>query len=284
MMGMAGLVLRCRGSLYPAAGGLLLAVIGGCASNDAADVGSAPQLSTERIAAIVATPDRSAADRINDARRKPVDTLDFIGIRPGMVALDVSAGGGYTTELLARAVGPTGRVYGQSPPPAPQIAAPGAPVVPQRRTSAMALAERAKTVPNIVAVARPFDNPVPPELASASLDLITLMFNYHDFGSLGVDRAAMNKAIYAALKPGGIYIIADHAGRKGTGITESGTLHRVEEDFVVREVAAAGFKLAEQGMFLRNPQDPRDRETPVPPQKKDEFLLKFVKPKYAAKG
>ena len=179
--------------------------IGGCASADADGDRSAPQLSVERIAGIVASPDRSAADRANDLRRKPIDMLDFIGVRPGMVALDISAGGGYTTELLARAVGPTGRVYGQSQPSAsPPPASPPAAATPPRRTSAMALAERAKTVPNIVAVGRPFDDPVPPELASGSLDLVTLMFNYHDFGSLGVDRAAMNKAVFAALKPGGV--------------------------------------------------------------------------------
>jgi predicted methyltransferase len=87
----------------------------------------------------------------------------------------------------------------------------------------------------------------------------------------------MNKAIHAAVKPGGLYVIADHAGRPGTGISESGTLHRVEEEFVVREVVAAGFTLAERGTFLRNPNDPRDRETPEPPQPKDEFVFKFVK-------
>ena len=256
---------------------LSIGSLAGCASTDATADRLAPVLTLEEINTIVANRERSAADRANDRRRQPIDMLDFIGVRPGMVALDISAGGGYTTELLARAVGPTGRVFGQSPPPAPPASA-APPPIPPRRTSAMALAERAKTVPNIVPVVRPFDDPVPPELASKKLDFVTLMYNYHDLGYLGVDRAAMNKAIFAALKPGGTYVIADHAGRKGTGISESNTLHRVEEDFVAREVAAAGFKLAEQGMFLRNPKDPRDRETPLPPQKKDEFVLKFVKP------
>ena len=258
---------------------LALGSLAGCASTDRdGDRATAP-LGLADIGAIVANPERSKADRTNDARRRPIDMLDFIGVRPGMVVLDISAGGGYTTELLARAVGPSGRVYGQSAPDA----ATAQPATPARRTSAMALADRAKTVANIVPVVRPFEDPVPPELASKKLDLVTLMYNYHDYGLLGVDRAAMNKAIFAALKPGGVYVIADHAGRKGTGISESGTLHRVEEEFVAREVLAAGFRLAEQGMFLRNPNDPRDRETPRPPQKKDEFVLKFVKPSAAAK-
>jgi len=98
-----------------------------------------------------------------------------------------------------------------------------------------------------------------------------------DLGHLGVDRAAMNQAVFRALKPGGLYVIADHSGRPGTGISESGTLHRIEEAFLRQEVEAAGFKLLEEGNFLRNPNDPREKNTPAPPQPKDEFVLKFVK-------
>jgi predicted methyltransferase len=250
-----------------------------------------PTLSQERIAEIVASPDRSAADRTNDLRRKPAEMLTFIGVRPGMIVLDVSAGGGYTTELVARAVGPGGRVYGQSaprdpnrkPPPAPEGAA--APAAPKPAagplpSSAERLAERAKNpaVSHIIAVVRPFEDPLPPELASGTFDLVTFMFNYHDLGHLGVDRARLNKAVFAALKPGGIYVIADHSGRPGTGISESGTLHRIEEAFLRKEIEAAGFKLLDAGQFMRNPADPRDRNTPVPPVPKDEFVLKFVKP------
>jgi predicted methyltransferase len=249
-----------------------------------------PTLSPDRIAQLVASPDRSEADRRNDARRKPQEMLAFIGVRPGMVALDLSAGGGYTTELIARAVGPTGRVYGQSPPrpssnrpaqpegaagPLPAVVAGASP-----RPSPVALAERAKNpnAANIVAVVRPFEDPVPPELASDGLDLATLMFNYHDFGHMGIDRAALNRAVFAALKPGGLYVIADHAGRPGTGISEAGTLHRIEETFLRNEVEQAGFRFVAEGNFMRNPADLRDSNTPPPPQFKDEFVLKFVKP------
>ena len=232
-------------------GGFLL---GGCAAPQPAG------LSNERIAQIVASPERSDADRTNDERRKPVAMLSFIGVREGMVALDVSAAGGYTTELIARAVGPTGRVYGQTRAPDPR----------QR------LAQR--KIPNIVPVVRPFEDPAPPEASANALDLVTLMFNYHDFGHLGVDRAKMNAAIFKALKPGGLYVVADHSGRPGTGISESKSLHRIEEAFLRKEVEAAGFRLVGEGGFLRNPKDPRDRETPDPPQPKDEFVLKFVRP------
>ena len=248
-------------------------------------------LSPERVAEIIASPDRSAADRANDKRRKPYEMLNFIGIRPGMVALDVSAGGGYTTELLARSIGPTGRVYGQIPPRAARAApaeaegaaapaAASAPTGTTARPPLITLAERAKNphVSNIVVVVQPFEDPAPAAVASNGLDLVTLMFNYHDLGHLGVDRARMNRAIYAALKPGGMYVIADHSGRPGTGISESGTLHRIEESFLRGEVESAGFRLRESGDFLRNPGDPRNRNTPDPPQPKDEFVLKFVKP------
>jgi predicted methyltransferase len=285
--------------------GLLACLLAACAQPTAAS--SAPLLTPQRIAAIVASPDRSAADRTNDLRRKPEQMLGFIGIRPGMVALDISAAGGYTTELLARAVGPGGQVYGQSPPrdpgrapPAPaapegnshpasaHMAAPAPPPAPPAgppRSSATALAERETRLRNanvaaatLVAVPQKFEDPVPAALAVDSLDLVTLMFNYHDLGFLGVDRAQMNRAIFRALKPGAMYVIADHSGRPGTGISESGTLHRIEEAFLRREVEAAGFKLVAEGSFLRNPGDPRDQNTPNPPQPKDEFVLKFVKP------
>ena len=170
---------------------LLLAItllVAACAS-------SPPTMSKEQAAAIVASPDRTAADRKNDERRKPAELLAFIGPRPGMTALDISASGGYTTELIARAVGPTGKVIGQSLVPA---AGPQAPPPP-------AFVERQKN-PNFAHmsfVRRPFDDPVPPEL-KGKLDLVTLMFNYHDMGHLKVDRDKLNRSVFEGLKPGGM--------------------------------------------------------------------------------
>ncbi|HEY0421883.1 MAG TPA: hypothetical protein VGC82_01005, partial [Rhodopila sp.] len=189
--------------------GVLVAVILGAGLIAGAGTLSAQQasqpLSAAQIAQILGSQDRTAADRTNDLRRKPELMLAFIGIRPGIVALDLSAAGGYTTELLARAVGPSGIVYGQSRPPdagrtATPPAAPegnshppatpsAAPATPTSapRPSTVALAERDKNLRNagvpaapIVAVSRPFEDPVPPELASDRIDLVTLMFNYHD--------------------------------------------------------------------------------------------------------
>lgn len=275
---------------------LLILTASGCANM------GMPQreaLSKAQIAVIVGNPDRSEADRTNDLRRKPEQMLAFIGISTGLNVLDLSTGGGYTTELLARSVGPTGRAYGQSAPPrpagapplpvvtpegnaAPQLASPQpAPAAPPRprRTSEQALAERAKSgsLANLFSLVRVFEDPVPPEL-SGQLDIVTLMFNYHDLGHMGVDRSRMNAAVFQGLKPGGKYVIADHSGRAGTGISEAGTLHRIEEAFLQKEVEAAGFKLVASGDFLRNPSDPRDKNTPEPAQPKDEFVLKFIKP------
>lgn len=257
-------------------------MLSACALTPVAPTAStAPAVLTEaQIAAVVNRPDRTAADRDNDRRRKPEQVLGFIGLRPGMVALDVVAGGGYTTELLARAVGPSGQVFGQAQPrdpsrPVPPGArAPGAGVLDRQARLAATPAAAAP----IALLLRPLVDPLPPELAQGRLDVVTLMFNYHDLGALGAGRGQLNRAVFAALKPGGVYIVADHAGRPGTGISESSTLHRIEEAFLRSEVEAAGFQLQAAGAFLRNPADPRDRETPEPAMPKDEFILKFVKP------
>lgn len=232
-------------------------------------------LNGDQITAIVNSPDRSEADRTNDLRRKPVQVLEFIGVKRGMIALDLNAGGGYTTELLARAVGPDGRVFGQS---APRPA--GATLPPGRRTTPDSLAARAKAsnLNNINSVVQPFENPAPADYAHEGLDLVTLMFNYHDLTYQPFNRSEMNHAVFAALKHGGIYVIADHAANPGTGISVAKTLHRIEESTVRSEVEAAGFKLLAAGDFLRNPADPHDNEEAPTGQKKDEFVLKFVKP------
>jgi len=221
--------------------------------------GCATDLPAPDFQALVASADRSDADRATDARRKSVQLLEFYGVRPGMQVLDISAGGGHNTELLARAVGVSGRVYAQN-------------------TAAGRLDERMRkpVMKNVVPVTRAFDDPVPPE--ARNLDLVTFNFNYHDMVYMGIDRARMNRAVFEALKPGGIYIVADHSGRPGTGATETKSLHRIEEAFVRREVEAAGFRFVAEGGFLRNPQDPRDAQVFKPQQPNDEFVLKFVKP------
>ena len=224
---------------------------------------SAPSLAQD-YAAIIAAPDRADADRQTDQRRDPVKLLAFTGVRTGMTVLDMGAGGGYSTELMARAVGPGGKVYGQD-----------------YETSARAkerFEARMKTdaMKNVVALARPFDDPLPAEVSN--LDLITFFFFYHDTTYMAVDRAAMNKKLFAALKPGGFLIIADHSAKAGAGTSVGKTLHRIEESALKSEVEAAGFKLVASGDFLRHPEDPRDERIFQPKVPVDEFVLKFQKP------
>lgn len=244
--------------------GALCAVFGllaGCA-------GGPQRITTEQAEAILASPDRIELDRTNDVRRKAGQLLAFLDARPGMRVMDIAAGGGYTTELLARSVGPQGRIWAQLPPGA------------KDSVGGKRLATRLTTPPmrNATLVLRPFDDPVPPEIAPGTLDRVTLLFNYHDLGHMSVDRARMNRAVFAALKPGGAFVVADHAGRTGTGISESNTLHRIEESFLRAEVQAAGFRLIEEAQFLRNPADPRTQPTARPAQPNDDFVLKFQKP------
>jgi predicted methyltransferase len=203
---------------------------------------------------------RTDADRGIDDRRLPVELLQFAGVRPGMKVLDVAAGGGYTSQLLAIAVGPSGKLWAQASNPGARI---------NDRL-------KAHPQPNFIVVKRPFDDPVPPE--AAPLDVVTLILNYHDITYLPVDRDAMNRKIFAALKPGGRYIVVDHSALPGTGISVGKTLHRIEEAFVVAEVKKAGFVLDAEGSFLRNPSDNR-AETSEPPKHTDKFVLRFVKPR-----
>ena len=221
---------------------------------------------TPEIRAVVASPDRSDADRKTDERRKPDMLLAFADVRPGMRVLEVGAGAGYSAELLARSVGPQGVVYAHNSPEA--IA----------RFIKTRFDERAAkpVMGNVVKLIREFDDPVPGDVRN--LDLVTMLFEYHDTPSMGIDRAKMNRRIFDALKPGGYFVIADHSARAGAGVSGSKTLHRIEEAVVRQEVEAAGFRFVAAADFLRNPDDPRDATSSRSPIRVDEFVLKYVRP------
>jgi predicted methyltransferase len=216
-------------------------------------------------AALIAAPDRSDADRQADQRRDPLPLLKFTGVRSGMTVLDMGAGGGYSTELMARAVAPDGKVFGQFPADGFQKAIDN-------------FNARLKTPAMSVAVAdfRPFDDPIPPGVSN--LDLITFLFYYHDTTYMTVDRAAMNRKMFDALKPGGYLVIADHAAAAGADISVGKSLHRIDEAIVRKELEAAGFKLVAEGDFWRVPGDTRDFSSNRPPSPVDSFVLKFQKP------
>ena len=223
---------------------------------------------TNQINAVLTAPDRAGADKDNDSRRKARDMLAFIDAKPGMRVLDVGSGGGYTAELLARMVGPSGRVYAHNSPYFMEN------IIKER----FALRLKLYGKPNLLLNVAPFENPLPAEVSKGSIDLATFLFVYHDLGWAGADRAQVNRVVFEALKPGGYYIVADHSGRSGTGTSESKSLHRIEESLLRREVEAVGFKLVAEGQFLRNPADPRDKSVFKPAQPNDEFVLKFQKP------
>lgn len=216
--------------------------------------------------AIVASPDRSDADRQTDQRRRPAKMLAFTGVTSGMKVLDMDANAGYSTELLARAVAPEGVVYAQD----------SAAIIERFVKDKFDIRAQKPAMKNVVHVVRDFDDPVPPGVSG--LDLITFFFAYHDVTYMPVDRAAMNRKMFAALKPGGFLVIADHSARPGDGTNVSKTLHRIEESTLRREIEAAGFRLAAEADFLRHPEDPRDAAVFRPQVPVDEFVLKYQKP------
>jgi len=221
---------------------------------------------TPEIQAVVASPDRSDADRKTDERRKPEMLLSFAGVTPGMKVLEVGAGSGYSAELLARSVGPRGTVYAHNSREAIE------------RFIKTRFDERAAkpVMGNVVKLIRDFDDPVPGDIRG--LDLVTILFEYHDTPAMGIDRAKMNRRIFDALRPGGCLVVADHSAKAGAGVSVSRTLHRIEEALVRQEIEAAGFKFVAAADFLRNPDDPRDATSSRATVRVDEFVLKFVKP------
>jgi predicted methyltransferase len=225
-----------------------------------------PYAAAQNYGAIVAAPDRSDADRNTDKRRDPVKLLNFIGVKKGMMVLDMEAGAGYTTELLARAVGPTGVVYAQD----------SAEVI-ERVKDKFDLRAQSPAMKRVIHVVRNYDDPLPPNVSN--LDLITFFFAYHDMTYMQVDRAEMNRKLFAALKPGGYLLITDHSAKVGDGTSVGKTFHRIEESVLRKEIEAAGFKLVAEGNFLRHPEDTRDVIVFRAPTPVDEFALKYQKPK-----
>jgi len=248
---------------------IALAVLLASAAAGPAAAGELP--APERLRAVVAASDRADSDRKLDPGRRPAELLAFFGVGPGMRIAELGAGSGYTTELLARAVAPGGVVYGQN-----------------TRFILDRFAEKpwserlAKPVmKQVVRVDRPFDDPLPPE--ARDLDAVFLVLFYHDAVWMQVDRDRMNRAVFAALRPGGTYAIVDHSARAGAGLADVKTLHRIEEAVLREEVLLAGFRLAAEGDFLRNPADARDwNAAPGASGERrgtsDRFALAFTRP------
>ncbi len=191
--------------------------------------------------AVVASPVRTDDDRSADARRKPVEFLRFAQVAPGMKVMDLSAGGGYTTQLLALAVGPGGSVAAQT----------------SKLRAGFEKRMAAHPQANIHALVRPFTDPYPDD--APRLDLITFVLNYHDIANEPIDRTRMNSRLFDALRPGGHLVLIDHAAQDGSGLRDTKTLHRIDEKVVVDELKRAGFVVEARSDFLRNPADPRTK-------------------------
>ena len=224
-----------------------------------ASIDAAPACAQD-YAAIIAEGDRTEADRVTDKRRDPVNLLAFTGPKAGWTVLDMGAGAGYSTELMARSVGTSGKVYGQV----------------EEESDKLRSRMTRPVMTNVTVLVRPSDDPVPSDLHD--LDLITFYFAYHDTTYMGTDRAKMNRAMFAALKPGGLLVIADHSARPEDGATVGKTYHRIAEQTLRSEVETAGFKFVADGGFLRHPEDARTSIVFRNPTPVDEFVLKFQKP------
>ena len=231
---------------------------------------SAASIDATRAAEIVASPDRDARDRERDHQRKPVDLLLFVGVAPGMHVADLGAGAGYSTELMARAVGPQGKVIAQDTPHWDGEW--------MRKAWAARLGQQ--VMANTTHVMRAWNEPLPPD--AHDLDVVTFIAAYHDVIAEQDDENKLNAAVFAALKPGGVYVVIDNSAKSGSGKAACEPLHRVDEQLVREEVERAGFKLAAQSDFMRHPEDPRDwnADPGKDPRQhtQDLFALKFVKP------
>ena len=219
----------------------------------AACAASLPNYST-----IVTNPDRPANERELDEARKPSEVLAFYGVKSGDKVADLWAGRGYYTAILAEVVGPTGVVYTQNPSARDEIN--------QRWKSAK--------FANVRVIDGAVDKLALPQ--NGSLDFVLTHLNYHDVAIEA--RPALNKAVLAALKPGGVYGVVDHSAQDGSGNEAVKTLHRIDKLLVIKEVTAAGFKLAKEGAMLRKPEDKRDFNVNKQRNQDDRFVLAFQKP------
>ncbi len=242
------------------ASGMILAAGFASTASYAADKVSA------EIAAAVADPGRPAVDKDRDANRKPAETLAFAGAKSGEQIVDFLPGGGYFTRIFSKLAGPKGHVTALSPAGTPE----------KYTAAAKAIAADAN-YSNVTAVQEKVA-----DLPAGSIDLFFTAQNYHDLHNIpNADVAAMDKAVFAALKPGGVFLVIDHAAPSGSGFQDTNTLHRIDEAAVKTEVESAGFTLAGESDILKNPADPHTAAVfdPSVKGKTDQFVLKFVKPK-----
>jgi predicted methyltransferase len=251
-----------------------------CASPLAATA-DAPKISPA-IQAAVDSPDRPAADKQRDEGRRPAIVLQFFGIRPGQTLIEYIATGGSTAEVLARVVGPKGKVYMQNTPDFFTR-----PAGPNGMSPTKLVEDRLANnrLPNVVRLDRPLDDlGLPP----ASVDGAVMNLVFHDMFWITDDHVEpILKNLFVTLKPGGFVGVVDHAAPAGTGVEYARKRegqHRIDEEFAKKKFLEAGFVLAKESDALRNPADDRQKPFFAPEMKgkvTDRFLLLFRKPKSA---
>jgi predicted methyltransferase len=221
------------------------------------------------IAAAVADSGRPAADTALDGARKPAEILAFIGVKPGMRVVDVWPGS-YWDRLFSKAVGPSGHVYMFLPTEAAK-----AENIPVPANGSAPLPDYPNVTENAASV-----NALS---TSEPVDVVWIRQNYHDLYDpfMGpADVPAFNKAVFNALKPGGVFVIVDHSAPDGSGLADTNTTHRIDAAVVKKDMAAAGFKFVGESNVLRNPADTRDKKVfdPSIRGKTDQFVYLFRKP------
>ena len=216
------------------------------------------------IAAAVSDSARPDTDKERDAMRKPGETLAFAGVKPGMTVAELGPGRGYYTRILAKAVGPGGKVYAIAT--TAQAGRPG---------GLDALNALAAAYPNIKVVTVDFPTMMLPEKA----DLFWTTENYHDFHNNGGDIAALDKAVFNNLKPGGVFYVEDHSAASGAGLAATSQFHRMDEAVAKTELTTAGFKLDAEGDLLRNPADNKAASNSEAGHfASDRFMLRMKRP------
>ena len=222
------------------------------------------------VAAAISDPARPADDVKRDGARKPAAILEFAQAKPGNKAIDFIMGGGYFSRLLAKTVGPKGKVYAYQP----------AEFINFRAQYGI----DQKTVADAYSNITPLNGSLATLAFPESVDLIFTAQNYHDLHLAAFPAGladTVDAALFKALKPGGVLLVIDHAAVAGSGTRDSNALHRIDPATVRTELEKAGFKFEAESPLLRNTDDPHTLLVfdPAIRGKTDQFVYRFRKPR-----